>query len=52
MFKLREPISPSLSEEVMKTDKTAYRFALGVALGVALILVAVGVIGTPDRGSG
>ncbi len=33
----------------MKTDKTAYRFALGVALVVALILVAVGVIGTPDE---
>jgi hypothetical protein len=41
--------NPSTLEEAMKTDNTAYRSAVGVALAAALILVwlmgAVGVIG-------
>jgi len=44
---------PSTPEEAMRTYNTAYRFAVGVALAAAFILVwlnlAVGVIGYDGR---
>jgi hypothetical protein len=45
----QEEISESLLEEPMKTDRNAYRYAVGLALAAALVLVwlslGVGIIG-------